>query len=748
MAESKNPYLRNWNSYDYIKSRYLKVGDGKPLPLSTDEATLENTVWITSDGKVVANGFVDQSAALEFYLKDADTVRFSLYESANSDKVYDILTEDSYTFSGFVNDFIQEGFKVIDNPVTEYDVTERGSFTQLNKKTKQSVLGTIGGTSRFNYHFTGVDGAYHAMPHIEGSWFQAFNMNVGIKPRGVVDNVRGVIVIKTGEYYYLPKSPAESLLAAFSYSTGTSGNMHLYTLSLPDTLLVLGDDDVKEAKIPRQTNTGVDDQWTGQATPSIPTPFGTIGVAKNGVFFTSYRTDPTVSYSDQGYYHDNWYGARKAYLNAYNADLSEALVDSGNFPLNTYHYKAAPTDLYDTENSTDHSPLLGFAFDGSPIYGPYGYSGSTGQSNTIKRMEPSYRFKPLTNRPNGGPDYDGLYPSGYFVEDFEYVIGLGDLDDHNGRFCRTPHHPTGVFAYFTTVDEAHHPMFPYVIGDNFYGNVEMSNYGVIVETESQLLKTEETIGEVDLDLWEIFGIKYTTPAGLKKEHIAFVSPHESRTQLGVFLTTGELTGYTNLGVPVTHSGAIFKATGDHKMLGEAKDYSIQTSHLNTFGPARFSGGMRYSRTDPDTQTTQTLYAPQSITGTDFYKAHTGYKTYKDGDKFEDRVYKGHWDGVIPSGVPFKVEVWSFDGTRNGYDGQCLIFPIDGHPAVDGKGLYLNKLFIGEGDSPRLAYEDMVDQAQVEFRKDVDTFLVNSGIIPPSKKLKKFKNIILKESLKT
>ena len=28
-------------------------------------------------------------------------------------------------------------------------------------------------------------------------------------------------------------------------------------------------------------------------------------------------------------------------------------------------------------NSTDHSPIIGWAYDGNPIYGPYGYSNKT-----------------------------------------------------------------------------------------------------------------------------------------------------------------------------------------------------------------------------------------------------------------------------------------------------------------------------------------------------------------------------------
>ena len=64
-----------------------------------------------------------------------------------------------------------------------------------------------------------------------------------------------------------------------------------------------------------------------------------------------------------------------------------------------------------------------------------------------------------------------------FVEDFEYIEGYGDLDQHNGRFAVTPDYPNGIYAYYATVeeqttqnpldpfDDVRKPVFPYVIGD-------------------------------------------------------------------------------------------------------------------------------------------------------------------------------------------------------------------------------------------------------------------------------------------
>jgi hypothetical protein len=122
-------------------------------------------------------------------------------------------------------------------------------------------------------------------------------------------------------------------------------------------------------------------------------------------------------------------------------------------------------------NSTVHSPIIGWAYDGNPIYGPYGFA--SGNSGPIKLMKSGYELK--TNRLNG--PRTSLYPLGSFIEDYEFV-GNGDLDEYNGRYCITPEFPNGVYAYFSTFFEGtgsgqflnyKTPKFPYVIG-NYYKN--------------------------------------------------------------------------------------------------------------------------------------------------------------------------------------------------------------------------------------------------------------------------------------
>lgn len=144
--------------------------------------------------------------------------------------------------------------------------------------------------------------------------------------------------------------------------------------------------------------------------------------------------------------------------------------------------------MYTYATSTAHSALIGFAFDGYPIYGPYGYSSANVSTSSIKLMVSSYKTRSITARTslsNGttltstyyGPTINTTYPLGSYIEDYEYSSGLGDLDEYNGRYCSTPEYPSGTYAYFVTVNSSYIPQYPYIIGPYFYGEPISSNMG-------------------------------------------------------------------------------------------------------------------------------------------------------------------------------------------------------------------------------------------------------------------------------
>ncbi len=150
----------------------------------------------------------------------------------------------------------------------------------------------------------------------------------------------------------------------------------------------------------------------------------------------------------------------------------------------TYHNHAIPKCLFSFSNTTVHSPIIGYAFDGFPVYGPYAFTNTNG-TGAIKRMTPSYSLTSATTR-SLGPSMSttvmiamtpSTYYAGTFNEDYFYVAGLGDLDQYNGRFCVTPEYPAGTYAYFVTVDASNNPIYPYVLGPQYYGVVNSGNTG-------------------------------------------------------------------------------------------------------------------------------------------------------------------------------------------------------------------------------------------------------------------------------
>jgi len=148
---------------------------------------------------------------------------------------------------------------------------------------------------------------------------------------------------------------------------------------------------------------------------------------------------------------------------------------------------------YSSENRV-HSPIVGWAYDGNPIYGPYGYS-SPNNTSTIKRIIPGYSKLTVskTNRPS-----TSLFPLGFFNDDYEFV-NTGDLDEHNGRFCITPEFPKGTYAYFCPItsnngyegfSNSREPVYPYVIGNTFRNEVITSNF--INSWNKNLLESKDT----------------------------------------------------------------------------------------------------------------------------------------------------------------------------------------------------------------------------------------------------------------
>jgi YHYH protein len=227
-------------------------------------------------------------------------------------------------------------------------------------------------------------------------------------------------------------------------------------------------------------------------------------------------------------------------------------------PVGAFHYHSNPLALrlqlgdnvkwnagsgkYEEDTTKlRHSPILGWAFDGYPFYGPYGYGNCSGTGSEVRRMRSGFVLRDGSSgssdlRTTGrksigkwaalvhgvtttadaagrvdlpttsfGPDVNAYYYLGRYIEDHEFLGDLGkpvggdyDLDRHNGRFCVTPEFPNGTYAYFITIDADGKAAFPYAVGRQFRGQPQGASVTAATITETlTTYKQGTSTAEVD-----------------------------------------------------------------------------------------------------------------------------------------------------------------------------------------------------------------------------------------------------------
>ena len=212
-------------------------------------------------------------------------------------------------------------------------------------------------------------------------------------------------------------------------------------------------------------------------------------------------------------------------------------------PTGEYHYHASkfitnnawgniPGFLGQYTHADGHSKIVGWAVDGYPIYGPYGYADPMNSDSLAIQMTSGYTPSVQPNRPvntevitygattnsnqlrvrnaqamspgirlTGGSlpgtvkvlsvdknyltldttvtvasdvSLQGVWPLGIFIEDYVYSNNTATLDRHNGRYCVTPEFPNGTYAYFTPQTADGDPVYPYFVGNTLYGQLAIT----------------------------------------------------------------------------------------------------------------------------------------------------------------------------------------------------------------------------------------------------------------------------------
>ena len=191
---------------------------------------------------------------------------------------------------------------------------------------------------------------------------------------------------------------------------------------------------------------------------------------------------------------------------------SSLITNFGDGVSSDLEFNSTSGEVNRTE-TTEHSPIIGWAYDGNPIYGPYGYENKKG--GFVKLLDSGYdlKFDSSIGRGVNGPPVS-IFPLGFFTEDYEYK-GNGDLDEHNGRFCITPEFPGGTYAYFASYKTAStsgenekttsspffnykKPVFPYIIGERYKSLPNRLNF-------------DPRVNQRDIDLNDLNVIRNTSP---------------------------------------------------------------------------------------------------------------------------------------------------------------------------------------------------------------------------------------------
>lgn len=211
-----------------------------------------------------------------------------------------------------------------------------------------------------------------------------------------------------------------------------------------------------------------------------------------------------------------------------------------------------------TEDTTQlhHSPILGWAYDGFPIYGPYGFRVANDPTSGISRMRTGFvlrngqngtqnliatgrvtlpkwaaiaqgytnaassnpypltatQYGPTTTYQTTGPGGLTTYSLGRYTGDYDYLGDLinpatsaafvkgtdFDLDQYNGRPCVTPEFPGGTYAYFVAINASGTSVFPHLLGKEYYGTPNAGNATTVPATAVELFNG----GPITTETWK------------------------------------------------------------------------------------------------------------------------------------------------------------------------------------------------------------------------------------------------------
>jgi len=302
---------------------------------------------------------------------------------------------------------------------------------------------------------TQVRGIINATPIIRGKISEVYVYNKGSDYGSTTLNVhkRPQVIIKNGENAQLRPIIVNGRISDIQV---LYGGKDYY--SVPD--LVISGSGIGAIARPIITNNKITDVIiinSGTGYKSTDTSIIVTPAGKNEVLKVNIRELTLNSSHKYGVQNEFYRNPSSEVLIENNETLKYAVIG---YSQNIKSNFKDPGDLL-----SEHSDIIGWAYDGNPIYGSFGYSDPNDINSDIKKLEPGYSLTNIENRPS---ETDFL--PGYFIEDYEYNES-GDLDQYNGRFGKTKDFPQGVYAYFATTEINRDGQlvgkFPYFIGNEY-----------------------------------------------------------------------------------------------------------------------------------------------------------------------------------------------------------------------------------------------------------------------------------------
>ena len=192
---------------------------------------------------------------------------------------------------------------------------------------------------------------------------------------------------------------------------------------------------------------------------------GVVGIAVNGI--------PIIN-PNSGRSEDNLWHYNEVFDGGYDYDNPGKYDETGG-----YQYYIVPPKLFGLEeyDATQHSPIIGWALDGLPIYGPYGYTqynnDGTISDDTITNIKSPFAVPSGSDRSsNPGGNRTGLFVEDY-LRDMTKVgqpgyagtlLGTTEGENFAIRYGITPETNGPHWFYVQCQDDDGNAMFPYAVG--------------------------------------------------------------------------------------------------------------------------------------------------------------------------------------------------------------------------------------------------------------------------------------------